>query len=104
MSALAARIFIAQETLEAWLDAGTASLDAEVIYLASLGQSYAMEPAVRFLDTIPEGESSRMLSRVLSESRLEAAGGELLGDSVIFGDQGFSVETGYIAELRESGG
>jgi len=90
-------MFVPQSTLEAWLDAGTADMDARGIRLPTTGLAYAIEPAVRFVATIPEGHASRLLGRIVTERKVVEAGGELMGDSVLFGDVGYTVQAGYVA-------
>ncbi len=91
-------MFIGQSTLEAWLDSGHADLlDGEVL-LKRANRAYRLDPAVRFLATI-SGSDSALLGKVLGEARVVELGGEILGDSVLFGDAAFQIEPGFIGTL-----
>lgn len=91
------RMFVPQITLESWLDAGTADMEGRAVVVRATGERYHLESAVRFIETIPGRESSALLDRIATEAEVVAAGGELLGDSVLFGDAGFVVEPGFVA-------
>jgi len=97
MSELAHRMFLPQSTLEAWVDAGTAHMDGDGVVVRATGERFDLEPAVRFVETLPEQEASQLLDRVAAVSAVVESGGELLGDSVLFGDAGFTIEHGFIA-------
>jgi hypothetical protein len=97
MGALAQRMFVSQTTLEGWLDAGVAQMSSSQIRLRATGDTFDLEPAVRFVATLPDEEPSRLLGKVVSEAKVVELGGELMGDSVLFGDAGFTVEPGFIA-------
>ncbi|MEL6186809.1 MAG: hypothetical protein AAFU79_19475 [Myxococcota bacterium] len=99
MATLHARMFIAQATLEGWMDTGRAVLEADRVQLRA-GWVYRIEPAVRFTAVVSAPSDVDLLGKVLSESRVVELGGELLGDSVLFGDAAFQVESGYIGTLE----
>lgn len=112
MATLHPRMFIAQATLEAWVDSGLARLDGDAVHLERPGRAYRLEDAVRFRSTVsppPEDAEAeldrqaleRLLGRVLTEARLAELGGERLGDSVLFGAHAFEVEPGYVGTLVE---
>ena len=96
-------MFLAQTTLEAWLDSGKADFDGSTVTLSSHQKSYALQPAVRF-EALIEGEGMSLLGKVLTEAQIRQLGGELMEDSVMFGDHAFTVLAGYIAVLRERDG
>lgn len=100
VSGLPSPIFLPQATVEAWLDANRAELGDQIITFQDRPGAYRIEPAVRFRKAIPEGPS-RLLERVLTESQVTELGGELLGDSVLFGDVGFEVEGGFVGIWSE---
>jgi hypothetical protein len=97
MGALAHRMFVSQTTLETWIDSGVAHVAATRVTLRATGDSFDLEPAVRFLATLPDREPSRLLGKVVTEAKVVELGGEVMGDSVLFGDAGFTIEPGYIA-------
>lgn len=104
MGRLHDKMFVAQSTLESWLESGKVDFDGAVVTLTRHQKSYALEPAVQFLSVVDGGEDAGLVGRVLPEGKINELGGELLGDSVIFGDLAFQVRSGYIAILREGDG
>lgn len=102
MATLHPRMFIPQATLEAWVDSGQAALEGEVVHLARSGRGYRLDAAVRFLAVVAAPGDTALVGKVLSERRIAELGGELLGDSVLFGDAAFQVEPGYIGTLVEA--
>ena len=100
MAVLHPRMFIAQATLEAWMDSGQAALDGDVVRLQRARRAYRLDAAVRFVSAV-SGTDDGLIGKVLSERRLTELGGELLGDSVLFGDVAFQIEPGYIGTLVE---
>ena len=103
MSTLHPRMFIAQRTLEAWLETGSVQVDNNVVILENLGRSYDLTPAVRFVRVLPEGAAPDVVGKVLTEVRIAELGGELMEGSVLFGETAFEVEPGFVGRLREPG-
>jgi hypothetical protein len=100
MAKLHDRMFIAQSTLEAWVDSGKVEVSENIAYLKKSGRAYILEPAVRFVSVVPEGTAPSLIGKVLTEQRIIELGGELMGNSVLFGEAAFSVEQGYVGTLR----
>lgn len=98
MATLHPRMFIAQSTLEGWMDSGRAALDGDQVRLKA-GWTYQLDAAVRFVSVVSAPRDVHLIGKVLSEARVSELGGELLGDSVLFGDAAFQVEAGYIGTL-----
>src|SRR5690349_7356834 len=94
-------MFIAQSTLEAWLDSGNVEMAGDAVVLKKLGRTYALEPAVRFLAVGTGGAAPKLIGKVLTEKRIIEPGGELMGDSVIIGEAAFQVQAGYVGTLRK---
>lgn len=102
MAKLHNQMFIAQTTLESWLESGKVDFDGSKVLLRPFRRSYDLEPAVRFLSVVDGPAESMLLGKVLSEKQILELGGELLGDSVVFGHIAFEVRAGYIATRRRS--
>ncbi len=100
MATLHPRMFITQSTLEIWMDSETVDVQEQTVVLKKVGRSYRIEPAVRFLSVVPEGAAPELVGKVLSEKRIAELGGELMGDSVLFGEAAFEIESGYIGVLN----
>jgi len=96
-------MFIAQRTLEAWLETGNVQVDNTVVILENLGRSYDLTPAVRFIKVLPEGAAPDIVGKVLTEERITELGGELMGGSVLFGETASEVEPGFVGRLRDAG-
>lgn len=102
MAKLHNKMFIAQATLEAWLESGKVDFDGAKVTLRPFRRSYDLDPAVRFLSVVGGTGDSMLVGKVLSEKQILELGGELLGDSVVFGQIAFEVRAGYIATRRRS--
>lgn len=102
MGKLYDQMFVAQTTLEAWVDSGKADFDGATVVLRSAQVVFDLEPGVRFLTIVEGATRSILVGKVLPEARIGELGGELLGDSVIFGDVAFHVRPGYIATRRKA--
>lgn len=95
-------MFIAQSTLEAWVDSGNVEVRENLVVLKKIHRSYTIEPAVKFLAVVPEDRGQKLLGKVLTEKRIVELGGELLGDSVLFGETAFVVAPGYVGTMKGS--
>jgi hypothetical protein len=100
MAVLHDRMFIAQSTLEAWMDSGNVEMHEQMVMLKKARRSYHLEPAVRFLSVVPHDAAPKLIGKVLTERRIGELGGELLGDSVLLGELAFQVQPGYIGTLN----
>lgn len=96
-SRLTDRMFVAQTTLEAWAERDEVELDGTEIRLGRPARAYRLEPAVRFTNIIDGAQVSNLIGKVLGETQIAEFGGELLGDSVVFGEVAFQVTVGFIA-------
>lgn len=97
-------MFISQATLESWLDSGSVSMDSQVVTLTRLGRAYQLESAVRVLTVLSaEGEEAladSLVGKILEERKILELGGEMMGESMLFGDTAFEVEPGFIGALQ----
>ena len=100
MPKLHERMFIAQSTLEAWVDSGHVDVRENVAYLKKVHRAYTLEPAVKFVSVVPSDRGQKLIGKVLTERRIIELGGELLGDSVLFGETAFQVEPGFVGTLE----
>lgn len=94
-------MFVAQETLEAWLDSGQVEMNGNAVRLDRLATTFDLEPAVRVVRLVEGAGPVDLIGRVLAESAIGKSGGELLGDSVVFGEIAFEVVSGFIAAATE---
>lgn len=98
-------MFIAQSTLETWMDAGSVEMEDQQITVIHSQQVYRLEPAVRVLSAVPTEENQQpkvdqLIGKVIPERGILELGGELMGASVLVGDAALEVEAGYIGQLE----
>jgi hypothetical protein len=93
------RLFISVDRLDAWTADGRAALEGDRMVLKQLGRSFSMTPAVVFVTaTGQDHDPNDLVGRVKSKEALEAMGGELFGNSVIFRDTAYEVIDGFMGE------
>lgn len=93
-------MFLPQDVLERWADDPRVELGSETVAFRRAGMEYRFQPAVLFLELVSEEGSSALVGKVMTEAKIQELEGELMGDSVLFGDAAFSVRLGYLA-VRE---
>jgi hypothetical protein len=96
-------LFVSQAMLDVWAEQGKIDLVGNAIMLMAgegKGRSYALEPAVRFLEVLgTEQDPNGLLRKVKSLAQLKEMGAEAVDDSVVLGDAGYEVEPGFLAEV-----
>lgn len=102
MSTLHEKMFVAQATLEAWLDSGKAEFDGQNVKLLRRGVAYTLEPAVRIEAVVDGAEDPSIIGKVITEAQILSLGGELLGGSVVLGEVALEVRAGYVAARLEA--
>ena len=94
------RVFFPQEALDHWMDEERVSLEGETMCLATEGQRFKLEEAVRFVSEVGGGgDRLDLLGKVKSLKQLDEIGGELCAGSVLVGDEAYEVIEGFLAEL-----
>ena len=95
-------LFIAQTTLETWVEKGEARFEDNRLTLLKKNQSYEMMPAVRF-HTVLDGEDvNGWLGSVKTLPQLLGTGAEHFHDSVISGDTAYQCDVGFVGHLEVS--
>jgi hypothetical protein len=97
-----ARVFFPQDALEAWMAESRAHVVGETLFLE--GQAFVLESALRFVDEVAGGgDEGKLVGRVKSLEQVVSLGGEHHRDSVVLGDNAYTVVEGYLAspELGE---
>lgn len=97
-------MFIAQSTLEGWVSSGLAEVGDHVVMLWRSGRAYRLDAAVRFVQTLSAPEGVDLVGKVLSERRVRDLGGEVLEESVLFGESAFEIQRGFIGTLMPAPG
>lgn len=96
------RLFIAHETLEAWVAQGRAELDAQVLHDRETGHRFRLAEGVRFLEELTGlADTKELVGKVKDVDALATLGGEHMADSVILGDNAYRVQPGLIGTLLE---
>jgi hypothetical protein len=95
-------LFVSQAMLDSWAEAGKIDFVGNVMTVLAgdgKGRSYALEPAVRFLEVLGgEKDPHGLLHKVKSAAQLKDLGAEPAGDSCILGEIAYQVQPGFLAE------
>lgn len=96
-------LFVSQTMLDSWTEQGKIDFVGNVMTLLSgegKGRSYALEPAVRFVQVEGgEADPHQLLRKVKSDAQLREMGAEHVEASVIYRDVAYRVEPGFLAEV-----
>jgi pyruvate/2-oxoglutarate dehydrogenase complex dihydrolipoamide acyltransferase (E2) component len=99
---MAGLLFVSQAMLDSWAGQGKIDLVGDVMHVlagAGKGRSYALDPAVRFLEVLgADADPNQLLRKVKTTAQLKALGAEAVDDSVVLGDVAYEVEPGFLAE------
>ena len=91
------RLFISQGALDAWVAAGRAQIDGEVLFDRETGQRFRLASAVRFVAEVTGGpDAYALVGKVKDAEQLARMKAELLGASVVLGDNAYDVEEGFV--------
>ncbi len=100
--AMSGLLFVSQAMLDSWAGQGKIDFAGNVMTLLAgdgKGRSYALDPAVRFLEVLgADADPNRLLRKVKSTAQLKELGAEAVGDSVVLGEVAYEVEPGFLAE------
>ena len=97
---MARHLFIAQQTLDAWVDQDKVEFDANVMTIKADGRSFKMVEAVRFVKVEGgEEDTAGLLGRVKTNDQLKAMGAERYRDSVLYQDIAYKAQEGFIGEV-----
>ena len=95
-------LFVSQAMLDSWAGQGKIDFVGNVMTVLAgggKGRSYALDPAVRFLQVLgADSDPNQLLRKVKSMAQLRELGAEAVGDSVVLGEVAYQVEPGFLAE------
>ena len=95
-------LFVSQAMLETWAEQGRIDFAGNVMTLLAgdgKGRTYALEPAVRFLNVVGADQDPHgLVHKVKSVTQLREMGAEPVDDSCILGDTAYEVQPGFLAE------
>ena len=91
------RVFFPQQAVDQWLTDGRAELSEKELRLTEDGRRYRLIGAVRIMREVTGVEDAHeIVGRVKSESFMRELGAELLGTSMVVGDNAYDVVPGFI--------
>ena len=98
-------LFLSQAVIDTWAEQGEVEFqDGAMFVRAKEGESYAIDPAVRFVKAVGAAtDHHALVGKVKTNAQLRALGAECLGDSVLLGEAAYEVQPGYLADRRAAG-
>ncbi|MAQ15938.1 MAG: hypothetical protein CMN30_14235 [Sandaracinus sp.] len=95
------RLFVAQDVLDRWMVDEAVSVEGDVMTLDG-NQRFRLLSAVCFTEELTgEGDPHELIGRVKDLETLSGLGGEHVSDSVILGDNAYTVVEGFLGEPLE---
>lgn len=93
-----ARSFIVQRELEEWIASGVAVVNDGHFFVTESGARYRLVEAARVLhEASGNPDAYELVGQIKSLGHLGELGAEVLGTSMILGDNAYEVELGWIA-------
>jgi hypothetical protein len=93
----ACRLFLSQEALDRWISEGRAAIDGEELTDKKSGQRFRLITGVRFLAEVTGLEDKPgLVGKVKDTEQLAQLQAEHLHDSVILGDNAYTVQEGFV--------
>ena len=97
---MARYLFIAQTTLDTWMDQDKIAFDGDVMTIKADQRKFKLIEAVRFVKV--EGgdvDTNGLIGKVKTNGQLDELGAERYMDSVIYNDVAYKVQEGFIGEV-----
>ena len=97
---MARYLFIAQQTLDTWMDQDKVDFEHDVMKIKADGRAFRLIEAVRIVAT--EGgvaDTAGLVGKVKTTEQLRKMGAERCSDSVLHKDIPYKVQEGFIAEV-----
>lgn len=99
------RIFLSQESLDAWIGEGRADIQGDVLIDKQAGRRFQLREGVRFLAEVSGGEDAGALVGCVKDmEQLATLGGEQMSDSVILGELAYEVQQGFVGRALPASG
>lgn len=97
------RLFVSQDVLDRWMVEEQVSVEGDVMTLDG-NQRFRLLSAVCFTEELTgEGDPHELIGRVKDLATLSELGGEHVSDSVLLGDNAYTVVEGFLGEPVEPG-
>ena len=95
------RLFVSQDVLDRWMVEDSVAVEGDVMILEG-NQRFRLLSAVCFTEELTgEGDPNDLIGRVKDLETLSGLGGELVSDSVILGDNAYTVVEGFVGQPLE---
>jgi hypothetical protein len=95
------RVFFPQQVLDRWLDAGDAELFRNELTLKAEKKRYRLVEGVRVLSEVSgSGDQYDITGKVKTVAFLSELGAELLGESMLIGDNAYEIVPGWLGQPR----
>ncbi|HEV8247676.1 MAG TPA: hypothetical protein VGP93_18000 [Polyangiaceae bacterium] len=95
------RVFFPQQVLDRWLDAGDAELSANELTLKAERKKYRLVEGVRVVAEVSGAlDPYDITGKVKTVVFLTELGAELLGESMLIGDNAYEVVPGWLGQPR----
>lgn len=91
-----ARLYISQKRMDVWSAENKIEVSGDTMTLVELGRSFTIRPAVRFLASIGSDDPHNLVGLVKDERELADMGADHMATSVIYQDDAYEVENGFI--------
>ncbi len=99
------RVFFPQEVLDRWLEHGEAELTGAELWVRSERRRYRLVEAVRIVREVSGApDAFDMAGSVKTVGFVSELGAELLGDSMIVGDNAYETVIGWLGTLLAPAG
>jgi len=93
------RVFLPQEALDAWMEKGRIEVEGEEMQLQPDGQRFKLKTALHFMEELAGGgDEAQLVGKVKDLEQVVELGGEHAYDSVILGDNAYTVVEGFVGE------
>jgi hypothetical protein len=102
---MSVKLFIPQETVDAWLSTDRVNLEGEMLQLLAGGLVLRLVPGCHF-KSVQAGsdETFKLLGKVKAKAAVSALGAEMYMNSVILGETAYEVEVGFVAKPAGNAG
>lgn len=92
------RLFVSQARLDEWVEQQRVELESNRMTLDD-GRRFQLSEAVLFAEVVGgDADPNDLVGRVKSRRQLDELGAEHYPGSVIYGDTGYEVKDGYLAD------
>ena len=93
------RVFLPQEALDAWMEKGRIEVEGEEMTLKPDGQRFRLKTALHFMEELAGGgDEEALVGKVKDLEQVVELGGEHAFDSVILGENAYTVVEGFVGE------